>query len=292
MKQLLIPTFSAHQFSNKGNIPFSIEDYSKMKHGDKAVARNFARELAVKFFYEHSQLILDNQLLIMGSAYSFVRCAASVITDNFVDRINELIVHYGGSRCEKTTINRSLPYISDYGKLDREGRAELLKSDQFSFDSDFAQGKLLIFIDDVIITGSHQVKIEEMLDRYKIPYDHAFCLYFAQFIDDGETHPDIESYLNEAYVTGLAQLAEIFMGEHEIVVRQLKMMLSWDNPHEFLYFLSRLPNSTIRKIYYQVIGENYHTKANYMHNFYILREQFLKIEADDTTVARISSTLR
>lgn len=68
-------------------------------------------------------------------------------------------------------VHRKVSYINDYGFLSKEDRKALIDGDTFSINRDFWGNKTLIFIDDVNITGTHEEKLIEILDKEGVEND-------------------------------------------------------------------------------------------------------------------------
>lgn len=274
-----IKRFSLHKFDNRENINFSVSEYSMLKYGSGSVAKKFGEELAVGFFEHYSHIIVSKQVVVMESAYASIKNAASLITDAFTDKLNQLIVEFNGLHVERTKINRLVPYITDYGKLPLKKRQQLLKKDTFTLDVDFVKNKFLIFIDDIFITGTHQKKIEEMLEKYNLNHDDALGVYYAELSNTIED-PAIESYLNEYTIKGISNLKELIKSDinYKVIVRTVKMMLQAEKIEELEDLLSGINPDLIKKIYNLCLSEGYYKNPAFSTNFSILRTHFLNIK--------------
>lgn len=274
-----INRYSLHKFDNRENINFSVSDYSMLKYGSGSVAKKFGEELAIGFFEKYSHIIVSKQVVVMESAYASIKNAASLITDAFTDKLNQLIVEFNGFHVERTKINRLVPYITDYGKLPLKKRQQLLKKDTFTLDVDFVKNKFLIFIDDIFITGTHQRKIEEMLEKYNLNHDDALGVYYAELSNTIED-PAIESYLNEFKIKSIKDLKELINTDtdYKIIVRTVKMVLQSENSNDVEDLLKNINNSLIKKIYNLCLSEGYYKNPAFSTNFAILRSFFLAIK--------------
>ena len=277
--KLQIPRFSLHQFDNRENLGFSAIDYSKLKYGSGTIAKKFGEELAQKFFEEHYDIIVSKQLIVMESAYASIRNAASLITVHFVNKLNNLIAELNGNHVERMKINRLVPYITDYGKLSVKKRVNLLKKDTFTIDAAFVKNKFMIFLDDIFITGTHQLKIEEMLTNYELSMEDAMCVYYAELIDPMQD-PSIESYLNNSYVSNIKFLGSLIMdetnyGEYKVIVRTVKTVLQEQDTKVIKEFIKNMNTKLVAEIYYSCLGEGYYKNPAFSTNFAILRTEFL-----------------
>jgi hypothetical protein len=83
----------------------------------------------------------------------------------------------------------------------KKGRNE---NDVFHVDREILNDNICIYLDDIVITGAHEHRIQKMLNKYNLFNDkteHIF-LYFAQLTNINED-PTIENYLNYSYVKNL-----------------------------------------------------------------------------------------
>ena len=260
-------SFAANTFTGIENAPFSPHDYSRLKFGSDHVARAFGHELADAFFAAHVDALLANHVVVIPSPYNFVENAATVMTKHFVDRLNELLVEAKGESVEYLTIQRKVSYINDYGFLSKEKRKGLLDNDRFYVNKEFVRGKLLIFIDDVKITGTHEDKLKEVLADRKIRNDAMF-LYFAEYLG---SQAEIEAQLNFSGIQNLDDYCAL-MNEpnHHIIVRPIKFLLS--QPVEALKsFLDRAPYEKVKKLYFSALGEGYYRIPAYQKTFALVK---------------------
>jgi hypothetical protein len=265
-------TYSLHKFDSKEKLPFSPSEYSMLKHGSEKIAKKFGCDLADGFYDEHKATLLTSNVVVMESAFAFVRTAACIMTKHFIRRLNYLITNANGKNVEYMKINRTVPYISDYGKLGMDARMELLKKDTFSFDNEFIKDKFLVFTDDVYITGTHHMKIEDMLKFYQVPTHKAIGVYFSE-LTSKNVDPSIESYLNNYLIKDLPSLQMLIKSEphYKIVVRTLKLILSTENEVELNNFLKSLDSYVLEEMYYNCLGEGYYKNPTYSKNFAILK---------------------
>ena len=90
---------------------------------------------------------------------------------------------------QETKVTRSITYKEDYGALDEAQRLTLIGNDTFQIDRDFLNNKVLIFLDDIRITGSHERMITKMLKEYGLE-NETHLLYFAELVNKN-IHPNI-----------------------------------------------------------------------------------------------------
>ena len=261
-----IEKLSLHKFDSFENLTFDSKEYSKLKFGNKLVADRYGKELAQLFFDNYLHILLSEEVVIAESAYNYVKNAASLITDSFYDELNKLIIELNCSKITRVKINRTIPYTTDYGTLNKEQRTKLLEKDEFTLDYDFVNNKFIVFIDDVYISGTHHSKIEETVKKYKIPFNKCLCLYYGEYL--GDNGYDIESKLNFAYIKDSSQIDETMLP----IVRVLKMTLGLAH-EDFLDFISKRSKSYLYIYFSLSLGEGYYKNPNYQNNLNFLKNK-------------------
>ncbi len=254
--------FAAHYFDSLEDMSFSPQDYSRLKFGSDTVAKNFGYELAETFFAEYSERLTYEQFVVIPSPYNYIKNAATIMAEHFVDRLNHLVVTSGGQHVEWSTINRKVSYISDYGFLSADERKKLIDGDTFHLNKGYLADKNLIFIDDVNITGTHENKLVEILSQNNV-VNNRFFLYYAKFVDNGKAGADIESKINFAGIKDVEDFAELTKEpNHHMIVRPIKFLLAL-SPDKFERFLSNVSDNYAQKLYYSAIAEGYYQSPSY-----------------------------
>lgn len=264
-------TYSLHHISDPDCYGFSAADYSRFKFGDGAVARRFGRELAEGFIRTHlTGLPSGTQLVVVPSPYSFIPTATFAMKDHFMATLNRWLAHHGQPVAQETKVHRTITYKDDYGALNAEERLRLIGNDRFHIDKAFLEGKTVLFLDDIRITGSHERMIRKMVQEYDLTND-MYMLYFAELVN-GDIHPNIENHLNYFFVKSIFNLQEIVQHEQFVFnTRLVKYMLNYE--HEaFLIFIQEQKDSFISELYDRAIGNGYHTIEAYQHNLRVIKE--------------------
>lgn len=261
--------FSVHKFTSFEDAPFKVEDYSRLKFGCDVAAKSFGYQLAEGFFAVHCDKLITNECIIIPSPYNQVENAATIMTKHFMNRLNELMVESCGRHVEYMTVQRKVSYTNDYGFLSKEKRKGLIDNDTFYFNKEYVRNKLLIFIDDVRITGTHEEKLIEILKQRRLK-NNAVFLYFAEYFGD---QPDIEAKINFAAVSSLDDYITMTrQPNHHVIVRPIKFLLG-QSEQKFEYLLENLDQSVINKIYFGALHEGYYRIPQYQSNFQTLKHR-------------------
>lgn len=196
--------FSLHKFTNEADIQFSPIEYSKFKFGSKDIARKFGMALADDFlnsvFYKHLCHVVQQtncRIVVMSSPYVHVPTATYAMKDYFIRDLNCRLVEDGLMPVIEAKIYRSSSYKEEYGEMTKEQRFNVMKGDVFHVDQTMLNGNVCLFLDDIVITGAHEHRVQVMMEALDIKPALSYFLYFAE-LTSGETNPVIENYLNYA----------------------------------------------------------------------------------------------
>lgn len=261
--------FAAHNFTHFEHIPFNPELYSSLKFGDGHTAVAFGHELAIKFFQQHAPRLFTQDVVVIPSPYNHIQNAATLMTKAFVDKLNDLLIHANGSHVEYSVVHRKVTYTNDYGFLPKEKRGELLANDVFYLNNAFYEGKTLIFVDDIRITGTHEDKIHKCLSDQGLVNDVMY-LYYA--IYDGE-QAEIEAQLNFASSVSVEMLANNWIQDpkrYKVIVRPTKFILGAD-PTVVMEHLPKVPKDILRELYFGSLAEGYYKVPKYQHNLQLIK---------------------
>lgn len=259
---------SVHKFSSLDDCPFNPVEYSKLKFGDDKIAKKYGYELADRMFAENSDQLLVNQAVVIPSPYNFIKNAATIMTQHFVSRLNHLLVQNQGSHVEFSVIHRKMSYVNDYGFLTQKKRESLIDGDVFYPIVDFYGGKLLVFIDDIFITGTHEAKMRRVIEAAGLKNKLLFG-YYAIYQGN---KPQIEADLNFAGVKEVEKLVATLRrpGNH-IIVRPVKMLLTLEEK-AYAKALQQLSRAFLLKVYHGALGEGYYRLPKYQKNFLALQK--------------------
>lgn len=266
-------TFAPHEFTSFDDITFSPRSYSFLKFGSNQAAKQMGYELADTFFAKHSAELMAMPSVVIPSPYNHVKNAATIMTEHFINRLNGHLVAANGTHLDYSIIHRKVSYTNDYGFLSKEKRRKLIDNDNFFINREFIKGKRLIFIDDVRITGTHEEKLVEVLQKRKIK-NSAFFLYFASY--SGQS-PHIEAELNFAGMSGVNEFIQLMQEpDHHVIVRPIKYLLGLQDHELKEVFLNATPKF-ITDMYHGCLGEGYYKIPAYQKNFEMLTSYYQRL---------------
>ncbi|SHF17592.1 phosphoribosyltransferase family protein [Dysgonomonas macrotermitis] len=266
-----ITHYSGFLIENNDDFGFSADDYSKFKHGAENIARKFGYELAERFIRDcFKDSYTGKQIVIVPSAYSYIPTASFFMMRYFVQRLNMYLYENGFPVVQETKIVRSVTYREDYGEMSAEDRYNLISGDKFHIDKTFLGDKVLLFLDDIKITGTHERIIIKMLNEYGISND-SYMLYFAELVNQ-DISPKFENYLNNHSVSGLDDIEKIITGEDfTFNTRVVKYILN-ASPEKFDQFIERRTPKFVSQLLFNSIGNEYYKFDSYIRNINKLKE--------------------
>lgn len=264
-----ITHFSGFLIDNENEFGFSPTDYSKFKYGAINIAKKFGYLLAERFiencFKDHYD---GKQIVVLPSAYSYIPTASFFMKIFFVEKLNLFLYKNGFPIVQETKINRTVTYREDYGEMSAQDRYNLISGDTFHVDKAYIEGKRLLFLDDIKITGTHERIIIKMLNDAQISND-CYMLYFAELINSNIS-PKFENYLNNYFVKDLDKVDWIIKHEKfTFNTRVVKYILN-ANPEDFSTFISKQDSDFKSDILHRALGNEYFKFENYLRNIYML----------------------
>lgn len=261
-------SYSLHKITNPYHFGFDPDDYSRFKFGDDSAARVFGTALAEGFIREHGDA-LAGQIVVVPSPYSFIPTATFALKNYFVFRLNRWLADKGLPVVQETKVHRTVTYKEDYGELSAEQRIALIGNDSFHIDSTFLQGKTVLFLDDIRITGGHERMILKMVREYALR-EPMYLLYFAELVNK-DVSPTIENFLNYHAIKSIFDLdALIRTGAFALNTRAVKYILRYDF-EAFRIFAEGQSDAFLEYLYDMALGNGYHTMDAYRKNLYFIQ---------------------
>lgn len=270
--------YSANKFTNFHTINFSQQDYSKFKHGSKTISRKFGKELGYSFVdslqfnfrRDIEDEIKTKDIIVCSAPYKFIPVASTALKDYFVSVFNSYRA-IDNNPIIDLKVFRGHSYNDDYGAMTESQRTHAITSDDFYIDKEIIKDKVLFFIDDIRITGSHEKRIESLLNNVGFDGTVVF-IYYAELIVGSTVHPNIENELNYAFVKNILDIDWIIKNEEFIFnTRVVKYILkqSSDIFETFIQYQSETFRETLLTY---LMGNDYHKLKDFKNNFQILNK--------------------
>lgn len=244
-------------------------DYSMFKHGHRKTTIKFAKKLAAKLTsFALFGKKLNTEIYITGAPYNQVPVASTYLAQYVAMFLRE----FGFYNVKEFKINRQHSYHQDYGLMDAASRHASISGETFYTDAAILQDKTVLFIDDVLITGAHESRIEHMIEHLHIKCDSIFA-YYAAFDDCCES-PDIEHQMNSAAIQDMDDLTYLFSRRNLLInTRVTKFLLSIEKS-KFLIILTYMTKQVKADLYRYSLANTYNTVKEYQYNFSLLQESY------------------
>lgn len=260
--------YSAHKFICKNNLTFSAIEYSKFKYGSKKFSQKLGIELATYFFgsIEFKQVYKDffkRNLVVCSAPWKNIPVASTALKDYFLDELNLRYIKSSFS-VEDLKVYRGHSYNQDYGSMTREERDTAITSDDFDINKDIIEGKVLLFIDDIFITGAHERRILSLLKKVGFKGCVLF-LYYAEY--QGENNPSVENELNYAFVKNVSDVDYIIKNEELIFNTRLVKFLLNSRDFEFKDFIFNQSHSFCLLLKEKIESNDYNEISEFKKNY-------------------------
>ncbi len=254
--------FAKHHITDAAAIPFDPAVYSRFKYGDGAVAQQYGEELAEAFIDAHRDLLLGHEdIVLVPSPYDAIPTASYAMAMAFRKALNVFLYEAGKKSLLTSKIHRYKTYTEDYGAMSSEQRLALISSDTYHLDAAFLANRLVLFLDDIRITGSHELIIRRQIEREKIG-GHFLFLYYA-LLDNEAIAPNFENYLNYYDVAGMERVVELFNGPHFLMNTRVVKYILKSAPEAVQQFLASADPARVHELAGYAIGNNYHLMDDY-----------------------------
>lgn len=266
--------------------------YSRMKYGDPNAVRESAELMVKKILNEPlvANAIFNNETIaITSSAFGDVPTAANAITQDIIK-----ILKGKGINIKSIKIDRAGDFsTTTYGNMSPSERKKRIKSRKISISKQNLSGikdRLLIIIDDLNATGSHEKTLKDVLKKSEAK-SFIFC-YLVDFSDElANSDPQTEERLNHSFVTNIDDLLCFYkdIPKSDLILRinarTIKFILTTeaDQNHsqadkiiQLRKFLEKVEDSILLRLYYAAISKDgYYKNPNFINGFNILAEQLI-----------------
>jgi hypothetical protein len=155
--------FSLYKIHKKENIPFSAQEYSRFKYGDASIALRFGKELADSLLSQYCDIALLPKLNLFSSPFQFIPTATYPLALSFLHSLNAFRSYNNLPACKFSRILRHTTYTQDYGQMSAVMRMQLIGADLFDFEGIRSEDEFLLMVDDILITGSHELVFRKAL---------------------------------------------------------------------------------------------------------------------------------
>jgi hypothetical protein len=244
--------------------PEFFREYSKFKHGSKTQARELGRSVSNAISFEKHK---GKTLVFYPAPCNNIPTASHAFQDYFLGFCAKQFMNLN-IKVKTGKIARQYSYDEEYSLMTAEERLSKISDDMLHIDkSVFSPDDVLVFVDDIRITGSHEHHIKQLIKKENIQNECIF-IYIAEYTGQD---PTIENRLNSRSVGCLKDVNDIIRNEEFIFnTRVVKYILKSDIEH-FVSFITYQSDSFRQTLYALSILNDYHINTKYKNNFEILK---------------------
>ena len=255
-----------NQIVTQENTPFDAAFYSRFKYGSGLAAAHYAKLLCeiLGDVWQPSQ-----HWIVTSSAYKCVPTASDAIAQAALKIMQQLVHFQEIASINSVKIHRNILFDSDYGNLPYEQRLQLMQQTPLEIEAAKVRGKHLLIIDDLRVTGAHEQKVHDLLQRTEA--EQLLFVYVAEWKQCVE--PTIEHRLNHEWVKSLNELHYIIENEDFMInARVCKFLLSYPHPPDLAAFYAKLSPDLLQRLHEAICGDGYHLMPNYKACYEILKQ--------------------
>lgn len=236
---------------------FDAGTYSRLKYGDTSPAARYAREIRNHCLMD----LMEAKVDVVFSPNTFLPTAAHSIA-------NALLRILSDEKCDvrKVHVNRRTTYTRDYGKMDAKDRASMINGDSYDFRTPPRPDATLVFVDDVSITGTHQMILENLMDKEGSGQPQRHVYYGVK--RDERIPASIESTLNQFSISSPPDILPMMKDSGFVLnTRATKRLLAFEG---FPALLPDMPDHIVEALREGAKRNGYGDIAGYTKNLSIL----------------------
>jgi adenine/guanine phosphoribosyltransferase-like PRPP-binding protein len=251
---------------------FPAKGYSYFKYGSTKWADRFAGDLLKALDAQYPDTIVS-------SAYRYMPTAAHAVTTALGAEIT-----LQGGETQLAKVHRSTLTHGDYSTMSAGERAAVMGANLLAIDPAAVDGKDVLVVDDIRVTGSHEDSLRKLFDCL-----HPSRVTFAYIaaIDQELAHadPQLEDRVNHAAIKKLVDIERLIgYREFRMNARSCKFILALRHRDELPSFLARLSHDLLSQFYMGALGDGYHLMPLYTPSFELLRQEYVLRREQHSTV--------
>jgi hypothetical protein len=244
-----------------GGGEFDVQTYSRFKYSDRDAAGRYGQMLTGTILgcdaFRAAQHHPD-RVIVTASAYKQLPTAAQAVADSAIEAL-----HGFGYPVRPGRIHRDTLTEGDYGNMSADERTYWMSRNGLWVDEAEFEGREVIVIDDVSISGAHGrsiVKMFESIDIASLTLVHVLKLHPELAARD----PKIEDRMNHAVIKNLWDLRQLIRDCSGFTpnARTVKFILS-QPPPQIATFMDSLPHALVSMIYEGVQADGYDRMRSY-----------------------------
>jgi PRTase ComF-like len=239
---------------------FDPAQYSLLKYGSASAAERWGELLAARLLQIFGDdLLSESAPIITASAFHQVPTAAFAVTLTTRAVLDRVRAERDLTDLAAGRIVRDRVYEGEYESLSADDRHAIVRSMGLSYQGPSLEGKHLIVVDDIRVSGAHEQVLIELLSAH-LPAAITFAYLVRVDAAQGQADATIEQRLNNWAIGSIDALRELIRSEPTLLnARVVKRILLWPRTHEALSeLLADLPDTVLSRLYKAALADGYH----------------------------------
>jgi hypothetical protein len=214
------------------NGPTDIAEYSRFKFGDGEVSHKYGMQLGGLVLHDTVELLADGDIYVASSAFKVAPPASESLVGPFMDSAESAIASAAGSSLlRRFKISKARMAMSNYDGMSFDERSRALQDDLVLPEGLDLEGKRVIILDDIRVTGLRQAALERLFERAGV---ERASFYYILDAPDGKKYPQTEALINIRSVKSIDDVLDLASKPGFIPnVRLCKFILSRDDRERF-----------------------------------------------------------
>lgn len=238
-------------FQDQHGVPFDMVDYSRMKHGDAFVARQYGRTLADTIVTDSPEVAFADRLILVGTAYVFAPKPTFAIIRAVSAEINARRREAGNELAPIMRMHTQQMGTTAYAHLPAAERAAAIDPTKQTnyLPSGMVQDAVVMLVDDCVITGTTEKTTAHLIEQYSPK--HFLGAYAIQMDPEvAKSFPGIEGVINDAAHISLDLVGEMIQDDRFVLnSRVLDFILNTDDSARLQEFYEFAPASLLCEMY-------------------------------------------
>lgn len=266
-----LESFSCYDILSETSFPFSVPEYSRFKYGSERAARKIGTKLAARYYRrvrtdnDLFDEIRSKQIVVIPPPYDYVPTAGYAMKEYFIRQFNKYLIKDKIAPVQETKIHRTRSYNHEYGTMSSEERKKAISSDGFHIDKEFVNEKFCLFLDDIRITGAHEHRVSEMIEKSNPDISFQFLFFVA--LKNNSISPQIEYVLNHDCVKNLSDIDAIIRHDGFLFNTRVVKFILGASEIEFCNFIARQTKAFRQTLLHYTNGNRYYELPEFKINY-------------------------
>ncbi len=248
---------------------FDTRAYSQFKHGSNGPCKGYAQQLGHLLQAQLRPVAeVGTPIVVTGTAYKRVPNAA-----RHVALATQRELGARGLQSAYATLYQQQISSGNYAAMTTSERESRNKTKKWTVDPADFEGKHVVVVDDIRVTGSMERSLAEFLCGLSI---QGLTMAYVVRIDPAVAAQEdrVEHRLNHAWIRNLRDLMELIeeAESYTFIARAVKFILE-SEPNEVKWFMCAAPDHVIDELYQGAVNDAYNLMARYQSNFQIVAQE-------------------